>query len=127
MMDARRDKKNVGQHYMDHLVDPDLSQVYLANPDGCDKCYKGRQGRTVCAEIIETDAKLMELLQDNRAEEAENYWLSPAGLDGVSMLWRGLEKVRIGEVSPDDGEFELGFFARDRELAEVEQRLGPMP
>jgi len=103
-----------------------LSNVYLANPEGCTKCYKGRSGRTVCAEIIETDAKLMELLQDNRHEDAENYWLSPAGLNGITMLWRGLEKVRAGEVSPDDAEFELGTFARDRELIEVEQKMGPM-
>jgi hypothetical protein len=43
------------------------------------------------------------------------------------MLWHGLEKVRRGEVSPNDGEFELGPFASERELAEVEQRLGAMP
>jgi hypothetical protein len=43
------------------------------------------------------------------------------------MLQRGLEKVRAGEVSPDDAEFELGIFARPRELSEVEERLGPLP
>jgi hypothetical protein len=68
----------------------------------------------------------MELLQDNRMEEAENYWLSPAGLNGVTMLQRGLEKVAAGEASPDDAEFELGIFARERDIIEVEQRLGPM-
>ena len=98
----------------------------FANPEGCSKCYKGRAGRTVCAEIIETDAKLMGLLEDNREEEAEKYWLSPDGLNGISMLQRGLEKVRVGEVSPDDAEFELGIFARERELIEVEQKLGRM-
>jgi len=34
--------------------------------------------------------------------------------------------VRRGEVSPLDAEFELGFFAREREIFEVEQRLGAM-
>jgi hypothetical protein len=68
----------------------------------------------------------MDLLQDNRGEEAENYWLSPVGLNGINMIWRGLEKVRSGEVSPDDAEFELGTFARERELIEVEQKLGPL-
>ncbi len=98
-----------------------------ANPEGCPKCYKGRAGRTICAEVIETDAKIMELLADNRMEEARLYWLSPVGLNGITMLWHGLEKVRRGEVSPNDGEFELGPFASERELAEVEQRLGAMP
>ncbi len=126
MLDARRNKANVGKPLMECLNEPDLSNVFVANPEGCPKCYKGRAGRTVCAEIIETDAKLMSLLQDNREEEAENYWLSPDGLNGINMLQRGLEKVRAGEASPDDAEFELGFFARPRELLEVEQKLGPM-
>jgi len=126
IMDARRNKANVGKPIMECLSEPDLSKIYLANPEGCPKCYKGRAGRTVCAEIIETDFKLMELLQDNRGEEAEAYWLSPVGLNGITMLWRGLEKVRAGEVSPDDAEFELGIFARDREVFEVEQKLGTL-
>lgn len=127
IMDARRSKANMDVPAVERLSEPDLRSVYVANPEGCPKCYKGRVGRTICAEVIETDARLMELLQDNRMEEAENYWLSPAGLSGLTMLWHGLEKVRRGEVSPNDAEFELGPFARDRELAEVEQRLGAMP
>jgi general secretion pathway protein E len=126
ILDVSRTKDFVGRPVMECISEPDLSKVYLANPEGCPQCYKGRSGRTVCAEIIETDAKLMSFLQDNREEEAERYWLSPAGLNGITMLQRGLEKVRAGEVSPDDGEFELGIFARPRELLEVEQKLGPM-
>jgi type II secretory ATPase GspE/PulE/Tfp pilus assembly ATPase PilB-like protein len=126
IMDASRNKAHVGRPVMECLAEPDMSQVYLANPEGCPKCYKGRSGRTVAAEIIETDAKLMSLLEDNREEEAEKYWLSPAGLNGVTMLQRGLEKVRVGEVSPDDAEFEVGIFARPRETLEAEEKLGPM-
>ncbi len=124
VMEASRNKANVGRPIIDCLQEPDLSKVFLANPEGCPQCYKGRAGRTVCAEIIETDAKLMSLLSDNREDEAERYWLSPAGLNGINMLQRGLEKVRGGEVSPDDAEFELGIFSRPRELLEVEQKLG---
>ena len=126
LMQTRRSKANVGKPVLECVSEPDISSVYLANPDGCSKCYKGRAGRTVCAEIIETDAKLMELLLDNRNEEAENYWLSPAGLNGINMLWRGLEKVCAGEVSPDDAEFELGIFASPRDVYNVEQKLGAM-
>ena len=126
VMDARRSRVNMEKPYMERLVEPDMSNVFVANPEGCDKCYKGRSGRTICAEVIETDAKIMEMLQDNRMEEAENYWLSPAGLNGINMLWHGLEKVRRGEVSPFDAEFELGPFARDRDIEEVEKILGAM-
>lgn len=127
IMDAKRSKANVETPYLERLSEPDLRNVYVANTEGCPKCYKGRTGRTICTEVIETDMHLMELLQDNHMEEAEAYWLSPVGLNGVSMLWHGLEKVRRGEVSPDDAEFELGPFARDRDIIELEQRLGAMP
>ncbi|MDE2029493.1 MAG: Flp pilus assembly complex ATPase component TadA [Alphaproteobacteria bacterium] len=125
LLQARRNRANVGKPVMECLNEPDMSNVFIANPEGCEHCYKGRSGRTVAAEIIETDIKLMELLQDNRMEEAENYWLSPAGLNGITMLQRGIEKVAAGEVSPDDAEFELGVFAREREVREVEEKLGP--
>lgn len=126
IMDAKRNKANAGKPLMECVTEPDMANVFMANPEGCPKCYRGRAGRTVCAEIIETDAKLMNLLSDNREEEAEDYWLSPVGLNGINMLQRGLEKTRLGEVSPDDAEFELGIFARDREVFDIEQKLGPM-
>lgn len=127
LMDACRSKSGgPGKSPFEKLAEPDVSKVYIANQDGCPKCYKGRGGRTICAEVIETDAKLMELLQDNRVQEAEDYWLSPFGLNGITMLWHGLEKVRRGEVSPNDAEFELGPSVRERDLIEIEQRLGPM-
>ncbi|MDP9128474.1 MAG: Flp pilus assembly complex ATPase component TadA [Pseudomonadota bacterium] len=127
IMDAKRSKANIGVSPLERLSEPDMRNVYVANPEGCAKCYKGRSGRTNCAEVIETDARIMELLQDNRMEEAEAYWLSPAGLNGITMLWHGLEKVRRGDVSPNDAEFELGPFARERDVLDVEQRLGAMP
>ncbi|MDD3181271.1 MAG: ATPase, T2SS/T4P/T4SS family [Alphaproteobacteria bacterium] len=108
----------------DRLSEPDMRNVFVANPEGCPDCFKGRIGRTICAEVIETDQKIMELLQENKMEEASNYWLSPTGMNGVTMLWHALEKTRRGEVSPDDAEFEVGVFAREKEVYEVEQRLG---
>ena len=128
LMDALRSKSSGSlANPLDRLSEPDMRHVYMVNTEGCPKCFKGRVGRTVCAEVVETDAKLMDFLQDNRMKEAEDYWLSPFGLNGITMLWHGLEKVRRGEVSPDDAEFELGPFARERELIDVEERLGAMP
>jgi len=124
LMDASRGRATSGTSVYDRLSEPDMRHVYVANPEGCEHCYKGRSGRTVCAEVIETDQKLMELLQDNRLEDASNYWLSPQGMNGVTMLWHALEKIRRGEVSPQDAEFEVGPLAREREILEVEQRLG---
>lgn len=123
MESARRNSMGGVPDY-DKLSEPDMSQVFVANPEGCPNCFRGRAGRTVCAEVIETDQKLMELLQDNRLEEANRYWLSPQGMNGVTMLWHALEKVKRGEVSPQDAEFDVGPLAREREIIEVEQRLG---
>jgi len=125
MMDSARNPEGTGQPF-DNLVEPDLRQVYVANPEGCQHCYKGRAGRTVCAEVIETDMKLMELLSENHMQEAQAYWLSPKGLNGVTMLWHALEKIRRGEVSPQDAEFEVGPVARERDILEVEEKLGAM-
>jgi len=122
VMDASRSIGS-GSPY-ERLSEPDLRNVYVANPEGCDKCFKGRAGRTICAEVIETDQRIMELLLDHRMEEARDYWLSPTGMNGVTMLWHALEKIRRGEVSPDDAEFEVGVLAREKEVTEVEQRLG---
>ncbi|MDD5587159.1 MAG: ATPase, T2SS/T4P/T4SS family [Alphaproteobacteria bacterium] len=124
LMDAARGRTGTDGTVYDRLAEPDMRQVYVANPEGCQHCFKGRSGRTVCAEVIETDQKLMELLQDNRLEDASQYWLSPQGMNGVTMLWHALEKVRRGEVSPPDAEFDVGPLAKERDIIEVEQRLG---
>lgn len=110
-----------------HVTEPDLSGIYVANPEGCEHCFNGRIGRTICAEVIETDQHLMELLQDNRLDDARQYWLSPEGLRGVTMMWHALEKIRRGEVCPVDAEFEVGFLAEEAEVAAVEERLGSLP
>lgn len=127
IMEARRTKTDPQQPFLDRLGEPDMSKVFVANPEGCPKCYRGRSGRTVCAEVAETDLKLMSLLEAGKIVEAEEYWLSPWGLNGITMAWHALEKIRRGEVSPNDAEIEVGPLAREREIADVEQRLGGWP
>lgn len=66
IMDARRTKADPAQSPLDRLIEPDMSNVFVANPEGCPKCFRGRSGRTVCAEVAETDLKLMSLLEDGK-------------------------------------------------------------
>lgn len=108
----------------DYLKEPDMGNVFFVNPAGCRHCYMGRAGRTITAEVISTDAYLMELLAENKLAEATNYWLSPFGLNGITMLWHGLEKIRDGNVCPTDAELEIGPCATDKEIRKVEERLG---
>ena len=106
------------------MEDPDLTQIYFPNLEGCSKCYSGYKGRTVMVEVIEADAKLMGLLSKNQIEDAKLYWLSPDGQNGVSMLWHGIEKIQNGILSPPDVEFELGPLIRQQEVAQIESYIG---
>ncbi len=106
------------------LQEPDISGVYVASGKGCDHCIGGHSGRTVLAEVVETDSRLMALLRDDKIDQARAYWLSHNGLGGLSMLWHALSKVVLGQVSPEDAEFELGPLARERDMREFEERMG---
>lgn len=106
------------------LQEPDLNNVFVASGKGCEHCIGGHSGRTVLAEVVETDSRLMALLRDDKVDQARAYWLSHNGLGGLSMLWHALGKVVLGQVSPEDAEFELGPLARERDLREFEERTG---
>ena len=84
----------------------DLSGIMLRNENGCVHCHAGNAGRTVVAEIINTDQLFMDhILASNY--EAEKYWLEE--LNGIPMMAHGLIKVKRGEVDPLDLEDELEF------------------
>jgi type II secretory ATPase GspE/PulE/Tfp pilus assembly ATPase PilB-like protein len=102
----------------------DMDNIFFSNTDGCEHCYQGRSGRTVLVEIVDADAHVMHLLSKAEMDKAREYWLSPHGLNGVSMLWHGIEKVMAGMLSPIDTEFELGPLATPQEIAEVQKVLG---
>ena len=43
---------------------------------------------------------------------------------GYLTIRHALEKIRRGEVGPNDAEMEVGPLARERDMMDVEQRLG---
>jgi type II secretory ATPase GspE/PulE/Tfp pilus assembly ATPase PilB-like protein len=124
IMNASRKLPRDDADPFDYLTEPDLSGVFLSNDEGCRHCYQGRVGRTIVAEVIATDAKLMALLAENKLDEAIHYWLSPFGLSGITMSWHALEKIREGTVTAVDAELEVGPCATDKEVRKVEERLG---
>ncbi|MBI3419680.1 MAG: Flp pilus assembly complex ATPase component TadA [Proteobacteria bacterium] len=124
VMNAHRSLPREGADPFDDLREPDLSNLYFMNSEGCRHCYKGRQGRTIVAEVVATDGRLMELLAENKLEEATQYWLSPFGLNGITMGWHALEKIRDGNVSAIDAEAEVGPCALPKDVRKVEERLG---
>lgn len=124
IMNASRKLPREDADPFDYLKEPDMSNVYFTNPEGCRHCFQGRVGRTIVAEVVATDAKLMALLMENKMDEATAYWLSPFGLNGISMLWHALEKIRDGGISPHDSEMDVGPCATEKDVRKVEERLG---
>lgn len=77
------------------------------NPQGCDKCnYTGYVSRTVVAEVIVPDTHFMELVKKDQKTEAERYWLSH--LNGRNMIEHMVDRLRAGEVDPQDAERVVG-------------------
>ena len=93
-------------HRMQAVFGQNLQGIKLRNKHGCASCYKGYIGRTVIAEIINTDQQFMDLmLQSNFA--AYTYWLET--LKGIPMMIHGLIQIKQGFIDPYDLEDELEF------------------
>lgn len=91
---------------LEDVFGDNLSGIRLRNENGCSSCIKGNAGRTVVAEIINTDQRFMDLILSSNYE-AEKYWLSE--LNGIPMMGHGLIKVKRGVIDPRDLEDELEY------------------
>jgi type II secretory ATPase GspE/PulE/Tfp pilus assembly ATPase PilB-like protein len=78
-----------------------------ARGDGCEKCsHTGAVGRTVVAEVMLPDDKIMSLLQENDKVTSHDYWVE--NLAGMPMMHHGIMKIKDGISSPDEVERVLG-------------------
>ncbi|MDR3438185.1 ATPase, T2SS/T4P/T4SS family [Telmatospirillum sp.] len=73
---------------------------------GCPDCRQGYAGRTVVAEIIRPDQKLLDLLCLGERQEALRYWLS--SLVGRPFSHHALEKISEGLIDPIQAEYRIG-------------------
>ncbi|QIU90109.1 GspE/PulE family protein [Yokenella regensburgei] len=80
--------------------------VFVNNPLGCEDCNGGYSGRVVVAEAIRTDFKLLELVYDNKIEDAYAYWREH--LNGLTIIEHGWLKVISGIIDPFDARVRLG-------------------
>jgi type II secretory ATPase GspE/PulE/Tfp pilus assembly ATPase PilB-like protein len=77
-----------------------VNQCYLRGP-GCSFCnYKGVKGRTVVGELVMPDAKLLDLLINNRTSEAIDYWTSE--LNGRTLKENAVEKMLSGIIDIEE-------------------------
>jgi len=100
------------------VADPAQYPVRMRGP-GCPACgHHGIGGRTLCAEFVVPDRKLLELVARERYLDAEAHWrqrghLAVDGL-GVSALAHGVSKMRQGLIDPRDLESNVGLLNQMR-------------
>jgi type II secretory ATPase GspE/PulE/Tfp pilus assembly ATPase PilB-like protein len=76
------------------------------------------KGRTVCAETIRPNQKMLDLYKNDKKLEAVEYWFEH--LNGMTMREHGLTKVLKGELCPNEVDYELG------DLTEIEPSRVPI-
>jgi general secretion pathway protein E len=87
-----------------------LEDVYVQSSDGCEHCANsGTIGRTVVAETIIPDEKLMDLLRANKRMEATEYLRKE--LKVMSMLEHAIQKINAGLIDPLQAEDVVGPLA----------------
>jgi len=97
------------------VCDPEADPVHVRGP-GCDECGNlGVVDRTVCAEIIMPDTKMLTLFRESKSIEAFTHWRSMSDRDpyspnmvGKSAMEHAMLKLRKGHVSPHDVESAFG-------------------
>lgn len=94
---------------MSSVIDFEKSDIRFQNENGCEHCkFSGIMGRTVVAEIIRPDLKMLDLIAANRDRELKTYW--KRNLGGKTVYDAGLDKVISGELDPWEYEDKLNLF-----------------
>jgi len=73
---------------------------------GCGCCRHGYGGRTVIAEIIRPDQRLLDLLCAGERQDAHRYWT--ANLGGRPFSHHAIEKIIAGVIDPIQAEYRVG-------------------
>jgi type II secretory ATPase GspE/PulE/Tfp pilus assembly ATPase PilB-like protein len=77
-------------------------QVYFRG-EGCEKCgFSGIKGRTVVAEVVEPDDKLMDIYCKQGKNAARRYWVE--NLNGLTRNHILIHMINKGIVDPCEGE-----------------------
>lgn len=70
-------------------INVDFNNVRIRNYKGCQHCTTGIVSRTVCAEVIEVDETMRELIKMNKFLELNDYWTSLSDNDIMSHNMKG--------------------------------------
>ena len=72
------------------------TSVRFPNPRAKKCCRDGYNGRTILAEVIEPDSKLLRLVAEGKREDAQHYWLT--SLHGMALKEHAWLKIISGEI-----------------------------
>lgn len=112
---------------LSRIVDLQEEPVFVKNKLGCEQCgWMGISGRTVCAEVIVPDKKLLALLKEDKFAEAEKYWRTStmAGNEfGSTALAHAISKMRVGMLDPHHVESQVGILKVIRESDEIQPEI----
>lgn len=105
-----------------------INDVSLASVDGCKKCSHGSNGRTVVAEVLIPDEKMLEMIGEGRDGDLLKHWRRNGGL---TVVEHALNKVIEGTVCPLVAEAGVGplsasIVADDGYLADMGATLLPI-
>ncbi len=82
-------------------LNKDVSEIYNANHEGCDKCNKGYHGRIAIQEVLEINDEIRNALNEGSLEKDDLNKLVYKS-DVITMLQDGLLKVLDGSTSFDE-------------------------
>jgi type II secretory ATPase GspE/PulE/Tfp pilus assembly ATPase PilB-like protein len=112
---------------LSRIVDLQEEPVFVKNKLGCEQCgWMGIGGRTVCAEVIVPDKRLLALLKEDKFADAEKYWrMSTMGGNefGSTALAHAISKMRIGMLDPHHVESQVGILKVIREADEIQPEV----
>lgn len=116
---------------LSRIVDLQEEPVFVKNKLGCEHCgWMGISGRTVCAEVVVPDKRLLALLKEDKFTEAERYWrMSTMGNNefGSTALAHAISKMRIGMLDPHHVESQVGILKVIRESDEIQAEICAPP
>lgn len=92
------------------VADLEKDNVRVRGP-GCAKCNGGITGRTVSAEVMLPDHRMMKLLRQGDKADAKRYWIEELG--GMTMLQHGIKKMLAGIVEPSEVERVVDLLVAD--------------
>lgn len=101
-------ERELGERFI-RLSDQSGDELFVRGP-GCANCFMGLTGRTVVAETIRPDARLLELYMSDSRSSAERHWLAPraeGGLGGSPVLHHALVKAGAGVIDINEVEEEV--------------------